>query len=216
MTFRRQRETRGRCVGHNGGVGTGAWRLRALLAVLTGGLVVHALRYGLAGVDADHAAHAYLPWLQIVVATLVLAAVVEFAVCLRRIVGSDAERASEPPRARVLWPALSAALVLLVGGQEAAELRWLAATNHDAGGLLTALLADGGWLILPLSVVVGGACALLLRGAAALARALQPAPLLPRRNASPARVCAAAGWRPLGDVLARALAGRAPPLLVVL
>ena len=72
MTFRRQRETRGRCVGHNGGVGTGAWRLRALLAVLTGGLVVHALRYGLAGVDADHAAHAYLPWLQIVVATLVL------------------------------------------------------------------------------------------------------------------------------------------------
>lgn len=198
-----------------GYMGRCAWRMRALLAVLTGGLVVHELRYRLPGVNADQAAHGYLPWLQIAVATLVVAAAVEFVVRLRRIIGSRVESAGEPPPARVLWPVVTAALVFLVGGQEAVELRWLGAHGHHGEDLLGALVSHGGWLILPLSVVVGGVCALLLRGAAALARALQAVPLALRRSAAPARVSAAVGWRPVGDVLARSLAGRGPPLLIV-
>lgn len=150
-------------------MGRGAWRVRALLAVLAGGLVVHELRYRSVGVEADQAAHGYMPWLQLVGGVLVLAGVVEFAVRLARLVDRGPDVRGEPPRARVLWPVLSVILLVVVGGQEAAEIRWLGAHDHE---LLGALLAHGGWLIVPLSVLVGGLCALVLRGVAVLARAI--------------------------------------------
>ncbi len=50
--------------------------------VLVGALAVHQLRYRLAGVEPHGAAHAYLPWLQLAVGTLVLAALAEFGLWL--------------------------------------------------------------------------------------------------------------------------------------
>lgn len=194
-----------------GRVGRGAWRVRALLAVLVGGLLVHELRYRLAGVEADQAAHGYMPWLQLVIGVLVLAGVVEFAVRLARLVGRGPDMRDGPPPARVLWPVLSVILLVLVGGQEAVELRWLAAHDHE---LLGGLLAHGGWLIVPLSVLVGGLCALVLRGAAVLAGAIARTTLECRRSTALATIAAARGWRPVGRVLARRLAGRGPPLLI--
>lgn len=194
-----------------GRVGRGAWRVRALLAVLAGGLLVHELRYRLAGVEVDQAAHGYMPWLQLVVGVLVVAGVVEFAVRLARLVGRGPDVRGGPPPARVLWPVLSVILLVLVAGQEAVELRWLGA--HDDHELLGGLLAHGGWLIVPLSVLVGGLCALVLRGAAVLARAVARTTLRCRRSAALATIAAASGWRPVGRVLARRLAGRGPPLL---
>jgi len=196
------------------GMGRGAWRLRALLVVMAGALLVHELRYRIAGVEAGHAEHAYLPWLQIAVVALVLAATVEFAIRLRRLVRGKRAEPGQPPRARVLWPALTIALALLVGAQEAAELRWLSEHHHHGDGLVSALLSDGGWLVLPLSLVVGGVSALLLRGAVALARALRRRCSARRHSPALPRLAAAAGWRPAGNVLARRLAGRGPPLLI--
>jgi hypothetical protein len=188
--------------------------VRALLAISAGGLVVHELRYRLAGVEADHAAHAYMPWLQLVVGVLVLAGVVEFVVRLARLVGRGPDVSGEPPPTRVLWPVLSVVVLALVGGQEAAELLWLGA--HDDHGLVGGLLSHGGWLLVALSVLVGGLCALVLRGAAVLVRAVTRAPLRCRRSVALASIAAAWGWRPVGHVLARRLAGRGPPLLVQL
>ena len=173
---------------------------------------MHELRYRLAGVEAHDAAHAYVPWLQIVVATVALSAVVEFGVRLRRLVGWRERTVGEPPPARVLWPVLTAALLILVGGQEVAELRWLG-DEHHGPQLFHELISDGGWLLAPLSLLAGGICALLLRGAAALARILAwKAPR--RRPRGVRRLVVRFGWRPVGDVLARRLAGRGPPLLV--
>lgn len=195
-------------------MGRGAWRLRALLAVMAGGLVVHELRYRLAGVDPHDAAHAYLPWLQIVLAAAVIGAVVEFGILLRRLVGRRRRTVDDPPYARVLWPALTLALVVLVGGQELAELQWLGGHEEHGRSLVAELVSDGGWLVAPLSLLAGGICALLLRGAAALARIFaSKAPPRPSRGVR-SRIAVRSGWRQAGDVLARRLAGRGPPLLV--
>lgn len=191
----------------------GPWRLRALLAVLAGALVVHELRYRLVGVEADAAAHAYLPGLQIAIATLFLGACVEFAVRLVRLTRGRPECGGEPPPARLLWPLFTTALVVLVAGQEAAELRWLGGHEHPGRDLATALISDGGWLVLPLSLLVGGFCALLLRGAAALARALRPGTHRQTNNPRRLRITEAPGWRPIGAFIARNIAGRGPPLL---
>jgi hypothetical protein len=180
---------------------------------MAGGVVVHELRYRLAGIEAHDAAHAYVPWLQIVVATVVLGAVVEFGVRLRRLVGWREQTVGEPPPARVLWPVLTVALLVLVGGQEAAELRWLG-DEHHGPQLFHELISDGGWLVAPLSLLLGGICALLLRGAAALARIFARKAPPHRSRGVRRRVVVRFGWRPVGDVLARRLAGRGPPLLV--
>lgn len=42
---------------------TVAWRLRAGVLIAVGALLVHQVRYALAGLHADSTAHVYLTWL---------------------------------------------------------------------------------------------------------------------------------------------------------
>lgn len=76
-------------------------------------------------------------------------------------------------------------------------------------------LAHGGWVVVPLALVLGAAVALLVRGAElALARGGT------RPRVGPGGPIVSAGlrvrvWRPRASLLALNLAGRAPPPLFV-
>lgn len=194
-------------------MGAIAWRARAAVLVLVGAVAVHRLVYATAGVQPDAHAHAYLSWLTPALFALLLVGVAEVGL---RLLGVHRRPAAPPPRARVLWPALSVALVAVFAGQEAAEA--VLAPGHGHHHALTELLLSHGlWTVGPVAVAVAGLLALALRGAAAAdawALAIVPlrrpehAPLLVRRpslrpSAAPA------------DVLARNLAGRGPPAVVV-
>jgi hypothetical protein len=172
------------------------------------------LRYRLAGIEAHDAAHAYVPWLQIVVATVVLwrgRRVRCPPAPPGRVAGADGRRAAAGarPLARPHGRPASSSWA----GREAAELRWLG-DEHHGPQLFHELISDGGWLVAPLSLLLGGICALPLRGAAALARIFARKAPPHRSRGVRRRVVVRFGWRPVGDVLARRLAGRGPPLLV--
>lgn len=184
---------------------TAAWRVRAGVLVLLGAIVVHELRYALAGAQADSHVHAYMGRLVPLVCALAALAAVEFIVRLglRRRVEPRALEA-----AGVRWLALATLLLAIFAVQETAELY----LEHGRLDLVDSLVVHGGWLAVPLSFAVAAVIAVLLRGARALlARAPRThgglrTPELPRTlaRASKARV----------RVIACNLAGRAPPPLV--
>jgi hypothetical protein len=195
-------------------MGVLAWRARAGVLLLAGTVAVHQLVYGLAGVRPDEHAHAYLAWLTPALFALVFAGVAEVALRVARV---GRRPAAPPPRGRVLWPVLSVLLVAIFAAQETAETL----LEHEEGhghALHELLIGHGLWVVAPIALVVGAVLALALRGAAAAeawvlavepAKPEAPAPVAAPRRA-PAAVRAVAG-----DVLARHLAGRAPPLVVV-
>jgi hypothetical protein len=174
--------------------------------VLLGALVVHELRYVLAGQHADEHAHAYMGRLVPFVSALLLLAAIEFLARLarRRRVHPDALAAGG-----VRWLALGTMLLAIFAAQETAEVL----LEHGRLDLADSLIVHGGWLGAPLSFAVAAGIALLLRGANALlartghvrvvrTRAPDRDRLLPRRSG---------GGVP---VIARNLAGRAPPSFV--
>jgi hypothetical protein len=176
--------------------------LRAGALLAAGALAVHELRYMVGYGDAAAAGgHGYL----IFVAPLIAVALaLACGVWLARV-GRDAAYA----RGTLTWLGASASLIGVYLVQETIE--GLAATGHPG------LLAHGGWTALPLAFAVGALVALLLRGvhaadqaAAAVAHPWSPhtiAPGAPRDFALPCAAPAA----PRPRVLARRLAGRAPP-----
>ncbi|HEV3000319.1 MAG TPA: hypothetical protein VGW75_06230 [Solirubrobacteraceae bacterium] len=197
-------------------MGIPAWRLRATVLVLVGAVVVHRAVYAAAGVHPDERAHAYLDWLTPALVALLFAGVAEVAVRALRV---HRRPAAPPPRGRVLWPALSAALLAIFVAQEAAEALLTRAQGHGHGhelALAELLLAHGAWAAGPAALAVGALLALALRGAAA-ADAWSLAIVPPRpAAAAPSRAplpFAAVPGAPR-DVLARNLAGRGPPLAV--
>jgi hypothetical protein len=116
-------------------------RFAALLGF--GALLVHQGRYLLAGSPPDGSVHGYLgPSGSLLAGVMVLA-------LARLALG----RAAPAPRVRLLWPGTALALTAVYCLQETAE------------GVSP--LAHGGWLALPLAVLVGLAIALLMRGARA-------------------------------------------------
>ena len=188
---------------------SGTWRLRAAVLTLGGALVVHQGRYAMAPREHDGdlaAAHGYIGWLMPLAAALVFLVALELgaAIAARR-----ALPASPLPSGRALWVTSALTLLAVFGVQETIEMT-------AAEGRLPAaveLLAHGGWQVAALSVAVGGVLALLLRGAARAVRwALRRGRSAPRRRA----VLRAARHRPVltpsCSVLARNLAGRAPPI----
>lgn len=186
---------------------SGAWRLRAGALTLVGSLAVHQGRYlAFPRHDDHHAeAHAYFEWLVPALAALAFAVLAELGVRLAR-----ARRGKAPalPSAGRLWAASSLALIAIFGAQEAVE----GFVTHGAWPAPTELLAAGGWSALPLAAAIGGAVALLLRGAAeavewARRRLPAPAPRAPQLRLPPLTTVS-----PRGSVLARRMAGRAPPL----
>ncbi|MFL5885636.1 MAG: hypothetical protein ACJ77M_11240 [Thermoleophilaceae bacterium] len=180
-------------------------RMAGLMAL--GSLTVHQLRFLLwYGHGSDGAlraqGHAYLA---VVGPAVVAAAVVAGARFLHRL--ARGARTSAPRFAR-LWAGLSAALVAIYCVQESVE--GLLSGGHPGG--VDGILGHGGWLCMPLSLAVGFALALALRGAAGAsellprARSLRPplpaAPLLLRSTAR--------AFAPCEPTLAAAPA-RAPP-----
>jgi hypothetical protein len=178
-------------------------RAGALLAA--GSLAVHELRYFLGyGDPGAVGGHGYL-----VVAAPLVALVLALAcgVWLARI-----GRAATTPAGRrtLTWLGASASLLGVYVVQETLEA--VATSGHPS------LLAHRGWIALPIAIAIGGVVALLLRGAhaadvavAAAARPWSPlaaVPVASRVFALPLAPLAV----PRTGVLARRLAGRAPPL----
>lgn len=176
--------------------------LRAGILLAGGSLAVHELRY-LAGYGGEDAVsgHGYLAWLAPLVA-LTLAA--GCGVWIARI-----GRVTAHHRPTLTWAGASASLVATYAVQEAIES--MAAHGHPG------LLGHGGWAAVPIAVLVGGLIALALRGAHAADRAAVDAArpwsppvdvtFTPRAFLRPV----AAPVAPRPRVLARRLAGRAPP-----
>jgi hypothetical protein len=186
---------------------SGAWRLRASVLTLIGSLVVHQGRYlAVPRHDEHHAeAHAYFEWLVPALAAVAFVVVAEFAL---RLVRAHREAPPGLPSAGRLWAAATLALVAIFGAQEAIE----GFVTHGAWPTPTELLAAGGWSALPLAIAVGGAVALLLRGAAeAVEWARRPLSVHAAR-AQQLRLPPAPVLALRGSVLARRMAGRAPPL----
>lgn len=184
--------------------------MRVAVQLGAGSLAVHQLRY-LAGPRhdshrslGDHG-HAYLTVLTPLVGLLVALAAVHFVwgVWAR---GADALTGRERITVWTLAPALLAIHV----GQEAVE-SWLS-FGHPLS--VSSVLADGGWLALPLCLVVGALLTWLTGGARRLARKVldrraEPAPTASHTLAPPPAAVAAKASAPL----ARHGAERAPPLL---
>jgi len=190
-------------------------RAGALIAV--GALGVHDLRYllayhGDAGHELSLQGHGYLRLATPLIAGLVVLAAAAFATrLLRAYTAGDGDEPRALPSTRRIWILASALLVSVYSVQEWVE-GGLAA-GHPGG--LSAPYSHGGWLAIPLALLIGLVIALALRGAAAAiavaaahgrARLARPAAskLLPRVGRS---VWSAPSPAPL----ARRLALRAPP-----
>jgi hypothetical protein len=129
------------------------WILRMAALMGAGAYGVHQLRFVLTPANRASAhAHAYLAPVGTVVVGLLLLAL---AAALARIARG---RVDEAPRLRRLWPGTSASLLAVYCVQESIE-RLIAHGESP--------LARGGWVAIPLAVVIGLAVALIARGAAA-------------------------------------------------
>ena len=188
------------------------WRIRAALLVLAGTLGVHEARFALVPRHHEHElaeVHRYLTWLIPLIGVLLFLTVVHLAVRLRRPGPGAVPRL---PGAPALWLVATTSLLTVFGLQETIET--LLTTGAPPGVEL--LTHDGGWVVLPLAVAAGGALALLLRGAAAVAEWVitRSAGVRRRRLVDPlAGSSPSPILQPRGPVIARFLAGRAPPLL---
>ena len=184
-----------------------SFRWGAFLAA--GVLGVHEVRYRLlddqAGTEASSAGHGYLGALTAMVGVALVLALGRY---LHFWVGRRSEENATNVRPLGLWALASSAVLAGYVGQELIA-GWLAA-GHPVG--IDGLLAQGGWVALPLSVAAGGLIGLVLRTARqVLRRRADPAPSLSSRVAdlrrfSPVDVVIACSRR-----LARHLACRAPP-----
>lgn len=181
----------------------------ALLAVAA--LAVHELRYLLAPIDdggAPAARHGYLAILAPVLALALAGALGQRLSVLAGARPGPRSSPEPPASATRLWLACAAALLVLYVSQETLE----ALLSGARGGALSVAVGQGGWVAAPLAGAMGALIALVLR-----------APQAPLAMGGAARPRAAAGTpigcpplieiptSPRAGVLARHLAGRAPP-----
>ncbi|HEX6459829.1 MAG TPA: hypothetical protein VF032_12985 [Thermoleophilaceae bacterium] len=196
------------------------WRIRAGALIALGALGVHDIRYLLAyGSGAGHElslqGHGYLRLATPLVAGLVVLAAAAFAARVMRAyaVGEEGERRALPSTRR-LWGFASALLVCVYASQEWVE--GTLASGHPGG--IGAPFSHGGWVAIPLALVIGLLIALALRGAAAaiaVAAARGRARLRrPAAAPSPLLLAGSASLSPRRAPLARRLAPRAPPAFV--
>jgi hypothetical protein len=169
---------------------------------------VHGLRYALDPSRRADAGHGYLT-----AAPPLLAALLALGVA-QLLLGAFGRSRSDGPRHaswQVRWAVCSLALVALYALQENVES--LSSYGQIAGPL--ALLAHGGWTVLPLAAAAGGVVAAALRGTDAVLASLRGAALVTRAALVARRPSLAPSavllW-PGAPELARHLAGRAPPL----
>lgn len=179
-------------------------RLASILAV--GAFALHQLRYLLAfGGESAAEGHRYMADLLPPLSVLVLAAVL--ATLVRGTEGASPARAPLARRTAIF----AGALLAIYFGQELLE--GLMAAGHSAN--LAALLADGGWVALPLAAAIGALTALLARLLEGVERAIAVVhaerPLRSRAPAVRGRALPARGVSLLSAPLAFGLARRPPP-----
>jgi hypothetical protein len=181
-----------------------------LLAV--GAVALHELRYvvgpGAHAHDGVSHVHSHLPLLIALAGMVFLAALLDFIAAL---LSAERERVAAPSRLSRAWPAATFALAGIFAVQESIEGALFG--GHSAG--LHGLFGHGGWSVALFAPLLGAVIAFLLRGSekaielVARKRAQQhrrkPARAVPMR---PPLVAA-----PRASLLARHLAGRAPPLV---
>jgi hypothetical protein len=180
-------------------------RLAAILAL--GAFALHQLRYLIASSpEAGGQGHGYMTALLPPLAVLLLAAVI--ATLVRGTEGASPARAPLGRRIAVFALALLAIYV----AQE--SLEGLLAAGQPGG--LAALLADAGWVALPLALLIGAFAALLARAFEALERAIAVVHAVrPVRSRPPAvrgRALPPRRLRLPSSPLAFGLARRPPPL----
>ena len=176
--------------------------LRAGALLAAGTLAVHELRYLIGyGDPAAVGGHGYLA---VVAPLIAVALAVSCGLWLARV-----GRATGAPARTLTWLGASASLLLAYAVQETVE--GLASNGHPG------LFGHGGWIAAPIALAVGAAVALMLRGAVAadsaaarVARPWSPRGIVPTAPLTLALPSAPAG-PPRPRVLARRLAGRAPP-----
>jgi hypothetical protein len=192
------------------GTGNRFTRWVGLLAI--GAVALHELRYLMdsgAGHDALAGTHSYLPLVITLAMLAFVAALIDFATTLAVTSrhGLDLQRPSRVSRA---WPAATLALLATFVLQESLEGALLG--GHSAG--LHGLFGHGGWSVAIFAPILGALIAFLLRGSDnALALAARRAP---RARLKPVRVIPMRPptfSAPRLRLLARHLAGRAPPVL---
>ena len=183
-----------------------SFRWGALLAA--GVLAVHEARYRLLGADADgqaaSAGHGYLGALTAIVGVALVLALGRY---LHLWFGRQVEAPAACGRPLIQWALASIAVLAGYIGQELVA-GWLA-TGHPAG--VAGLLAHGGWVAVPLSLVAGCAISLLFRMAAETLRRRATCAAAPIRTVEVRRFPTTAAAIVGGRELARHLAGRAPP-----
>jgi hypothetical protein len=136
-------------------------RLAALLAL--GAFALHEVRYVLAlGAPPGEQGHGYMADLLAPLAVLVLAAALGTL-----IRGTEAAAPSRTPLPRRI-AVFAGALFAIFAGQECLE--GMLATGHGLG--VAMLLADGGWLALPLALGFGALAAVIARALEGIERAL--------------------------------------------
>ena len=190
---------------------TAIWHLRAALLTVFGTVLVHEGRFMFADAEHGHvreAAHGYLAWLTPALAVVLFLAAVQLVAHLRR--RTDEDGVPELPRVRSLWLVGSLALLGAFAAQEFVEA---SLTSGQLPGFVE-VFGPGGWVIVPVAVGVAGGIAVLLQGAVAVvAWALARARPRRRRAIALAAPFFSAARVARTSVLARRLAGRAPPAL---
>jgi hypothetical protein len=189
----------------------GRLALRATAALAVGAFALHQLRYALGYGDAAMQTlaahgHGYLALVTPLIALLVAVAAGQFLAQLARARTSG--RAGRPAgRFATLWAVASAVLFSTYAGQELLE--GAVSAGHPGG--LAAVLGGGGWWALPLALALGLLVALAMRGAdVCLALAARRRRAAPRRPLVP-HLRPASADLPVPRILARHMAGRAPP-----
>jgi hypothetical protein len=184
-------------------------RIRAAALISVGALAVHDLRFllayrGGAAKELSVTGHGYLGDVTPLAMGALALAIAAFA---WRLLHPHVEE-TRLPSTRRMWAFVTGVLLAIYCSQEWIEGQL--SPGHASG--LAGVFDDGGWLAVPLAIVVALVIALLLRGAeAAIALAARPRPrwLRPRPLLT---LSAPSVRRPLaGGTLARSLAPRGPP-----
>lgn len=180
-------------------------RLGAILAV--GAFALHQLHYLIvsgASSPAELAGHGYMTDLMAPIAVLVLAGAL--ATLIRGTEGAAPPRAPLGRRIALF----SAGLLAIYVGQVSIEA--LLTVGHPAG--VASVIAGGGWIAVPLALVIGASSAVLARALEAVERAIAVVHAERTRSRAPAvrgRPLAARGLRLPSTPLAFGLARRPPP-----
>jgi hypothetical protein len=188
-----------------------AHRVRVASILAAGAVGVHQLRYLFAGTasPAELAGHGYMGSLLAPIAVLVLAGLV--GTLIRGTEGASPEASGLGRRVALF----ALALLSIYVGQEFLEAAL--AVGHPAGP--GAILANGGWIALPLSLAIGALAALLARALEAFEQVVALVHAIRRSSRPPAvrgRALPARGLRLPSSPLAFGLARRPPPPAPVL